>query len=301
MKRRDVLKLVAASAVAKPSIVLAAAAVDTKADVVVIGAGGAGYSAAITAHDLGARVIVLEKMPITGGNTQIASGGMNSAGTTHQAAQGIKDSWELMRDDTLKGGKNMGVPALVEILAKDSAAANEWMTSLGADLSGITRGGGASASRFHAPKDGSPVGPELLRVLRAAADKRKIDVRTNSRVLRINTNGAGAVAGVQVEERVHTHYQIEARAVIVAAGGFSSNKEMVAKYCPKCTGMASSNQPGATGDGMLLAEQAGAELIHMDQVQIHPVAWRQHQYPGDGGEPRGRRHHGQSRRQAVHR
>jgi fumarate reductase (cytochrome) len=83
MKRRDVLKLVAASAVAKPAVVLAAAGVDTKADVVVIGAGGAGYSAAITAHDAGARVIVLEKMPITGGNTQIASGGMNAAGTKH--------------------------------------------------------------------------------------------------------------------------------------------------------------------------------------------------------------------------
>ena len=53
----------------------------------VIGAGGAGYSAAITAHDVGAKVIVLEKMPITGGNTQIASGGMNAAGTKHQAAQ----------------------------------------------------------------------------------------------------------------------------------------------------------------------------------------------------------------------
>jgi hypothetical protein len=142
-KRRDVLKLFAASAVAKPAVVLAAAGVDTKADVVVIGAGGAGYSAAITAHDAGARVIVLEKMPITGGNTQIASGGMNAAGTKHQAAQGIKDSWELMRDDTLKGGKNMGIPALVEILARESAAANDWMTSLGADLSGITRGGGA--------------------------------------------------------------------------------------------------------------------------------------------------------------
>ena len=173
MKRRDVLKLVAASAVAKPSVVLAAAGQNTKADIVVIGAGGAGYSAAVTAHDVGAKVIVLEKMPITGGNTQIASGGMNAAGTKHQAAQGIKDSWELMRDDTLKGGKNMGIPALVEILAKDSAAANDWMTSLGADLSGITRGGGASANRFHAPKDGRPVGPELLKVLRAAADQTK--------------------------------------------------------------------------------------------------------------------------------
>jgi len=194
---------------------------------------------------------------------------MNAAGTKQQAAQDIKDSWELMRDDTLKGGKNMGIPALVEILAKDSAAANDWLISFGADLNGITRGGGASARRFHAPKDGRPVGPELLRVLRGAANSRKIDVRTNSRVTRINTNSSG-VTGVQVLERVNARYQIEARAVVVAAGGFSSNKDMVAKYCPKCTGMTSSNQPGATGEGMLLAEEAGAELVQMDQVQIHP-------------------------------
>lgn len=270
MKRRDILKLVAASAVARSSGVLGAPATDTKADVVVIGAGGAGYSAAITAHDAGAKVIILEKMPITGGNTQIASGGMNAAGTKYQAAQGIKDSWELMRDDTLTGGKKLGIPELVEILAKESADANAWMTSLGADLSGITRSGGSSATRFHAPKDGRPVGPELVRVLRAAANERKIDVRTNSRVLRIDTNASGAVSGVQVEERVHTLYRIEARAVVVAAGGFSANKEMVAKYCPACRGMATSNQPGATGDGMLLAEQIGAELIQMEQVQIHP-------------------------------
>ena len=270
MKRRDVLKLVAASVVAKPAISIAAPAQNTKTDVVVIGAGGAGFSAAITAHDLGAKVIVLEKMPITGGNTQIASGGMNAAGTRHQADKGIKDSWQVMYEDTLKGGKNRGNPALVEILAKDSAAANEWMGSLGADLSGITRGGGASADRFHAPKDGSPVGPELMKALRSAADQRKIDVRTNSKVLRINTNGSGAVTGVQVRERDSALYEIEAKAIVMAAGGFSSNKEMVAKYCPQCAGMASSNQPGALGEGMLLAEAIGAELIDMDQVQIHP-------------------------------
>ena len=270
MKRRDVLKLVAASVVAKPAVALAAPAQDTKTDIVVIGSGGAGYSAAITAHDLGAKVIVLEKMPITGGNTQIASGGMNAAGTRYQAEKGIKDGWELMRDDTLKGGKNRGNLALVEILAKDSAAAADWMVSLGADLSGITRGGGASADRFHAPKDGSPVGPALVKALRGAAEQRKIDVRTNSRVLRINTSSSGAVTGVQVRERQHALYEIEAKAVVLAAGGFSANKEMVKKYCPQCEGMATSNQPGATGDGMLLADAIGAELIDMDQVQIHP-------------------------------
>jgi fumarate reductase (cytochrome) len=270
MKRRDVLKLVAASMVAKPAVSLAASSQDTKADVVVIGSGGAGFAAAITAHDLGAKVIVLEKMPITGGNTQIASGGMNAAGTRYQSEKGIKDSWQVMYEDTLKGGKNLGIPALVEVLAKDSASAADWMVSLGADLSGITRGGGASADRFHAPKDGSPVGPSLMKALRSGADARKIDVRTNSLVLKINTNSSGAVTGVRVRERANALYEIEAKAVVLAAGGFSANKEMVGKYCPQCEGMATSNQPGATGDGIGLADALGADLRDMDQVQIHP-------------------------------
>ena len=270
MKRRDVLKIGAASLFIKPVEALAAAAQNDKTDIVIIGSGGAGFSAAITAHDLGAKVIVLEKMPITGGNTQIASGGMNAAGTRYQAEKGIKDSWELMRDDSLKGGKNIGIPTLVEILAKESAPALDWLVSMGADLSGITRGGGASADRFHAPKDGSPVGPEMLKALRSAAAQRKIDVRTNNQVLQINTDSSGAVTGVRVRERASALYDIEAKAVVLATGGFSANKEMVAKYCKLCSGLATSNQPGATGDGIALAEKLGAQFQDMDQVQIHP-------------------------------
>ena len=141
---------------------------------------------------------------------------------------------------------------------------------MGADLSGITRGGGASADRFHAPKDGSPVGPEMLKALRSAAAQRKIDVRTNSQVLQINTDSSGAVTGVRVRERASALYDIEAKAVVLATGGFSANKEMVAKYCKLCSGLATSNQPGATGDGIVLAEKLGAQFQDMDQVQIHP-------------------------------
>jgi fumarate reductase flavoprotein subunit len=271
MKRRDLLKLAAASIVIKPGAAVAAAAQNTSADVVVIGSGGAGFAAAITAHDLGAKVIVLEKMPITGGNTQIASGGMNAAGTRYQAEKGIKDNWQLMYEDTLKGGKNRGIPALVEVLTKNSADAADWMVSFGADLSGITRGGGASADRFHAPKDGSPVGPNMMKALRSAADQRKIDVRENSLVLAIDTTSDGAVTGVRVRERADNLYEIKAKSVVLAAGGFSANKEMVAKYCSQCVGMATSNQPGATGDGIRLAEALGVELRDMDQIQIHPT------------------------------
>ena len=271
MKRRDILKLAAASVFIKPAAALAAAAQNTKTDIVVIGSGGAGLSAAITAHDLGAKVIVLEKMPITGGNTQIASGGMNAAGTRYQAAKGIKDSWQVMYEDTLKGGQNRGIPALVEILAKNSAASLDWLVSFGADLSLVGRFAGASVDRSHGPKDGGPVGPQIMKALRAATAQRNIDVRTNSDVLNINANANGAASGVLVQERMGHLYEIEAKALILASGGFAANMQMVTKYHPEYAGFSTSNQPGALGDGIVLGNELGVQLRDMDQIQIHPT------------------------------
>jgi fumarate reductase flavoprotein subunit len=271
MKRRDILKFAAASIITTPVAAIAAAARNTKTEIVVIGSVGAGFSAAITAHDLGAKVIVLEKMPITGGNTQIASGGMSAAGTRYQAAKGIKDSWEAMYEDTFKGGQNRGIPALVEILAKNSAASLDWLVSFGADLSLVSRGGGASVDRSHGPKDGGPVGPQIMKALRAAAARRNIDVRTNSDVLHIITNTNGAASGVLVRERTRHLYEIEAKALILASGGFAANLQMVTKYHPEYAGFSTSNQPGAIGDGILLGNEVGVQLRDMDQIQIHPT------------------------------
>ncbi|WP_289175612.1 FAD-dependent oxidoreductase, partial [uncultured Parasutterella sp.] len=96
-------KILLASVVSAAFAVPAAAA--DHADVVVIGAGGAGLSAAVTAHDLGKKVIVLEKMAFVGGNTNRAAGGLNAAETKPQGKAGIKDTIETHFNDTMKGGK----------------------------------------------------------------------------------------------------------------------------------------------------------------------------------------------------
>jgi len=242
-----------------------------KTDIVIIGAGATGLTAAITASDRGVKVIVLEKMPITGGNSQLAAGGMNAAETKIQKAKGIADSVDLMYSDTMKGGKNLNDPELARILAKDSASAVDWLVSIGADLSDVGRMGGASVARAHRPSGGAAVGAHVTQVLKKNAEDRKIDVRVNSRVIKILEDGKGTVTGVLVEGKHSKLYKISAGAVIIATGGFSANPERVAYYQPSYKGMTTSNQPGATGDGIILGAKTGADLVDMKEIQIHPT------------------------------
>jgi fumarate reductase (cytochrome) len=270
MERRDFLKLGTLAIVLGPNAAFAAVRKE-RADVIVIGSGGAGMTAAITAFDTkGVKVIVLEKMPITGGNTQLAAGGMNAAETMFQKEREIPDTIGTMYDDTLKGGQHMAKPELVDILAKNSASSINWLTSIGADMSDVGRMGGASQSRTHRPRGGEAVGHHIIHVMRQNAIKRGLDVRTNSRVLKIAATPGGAIAGVLVQNKLGLQYTIEAPTVVLASGGFSANLERVVKYRPEYAGFSSTNQPGATGDGLDLAADFGAKLLDMDQIQIHP-------------------------------
>ncbi|WP_129125037.1 flavocytochrome c [Geomonas oryzae] len=241
------------------------------ADVVVIGAGGSGYVAAITAHDAGAKVILLEKMPITGGNSMLAAGGINAARTRYQERLGMHDDPAEMVKETMKGGREKNDPELVKVLAYKSADAVDFLVSLGADMTDLVRSGGVAVDRTHRPVGGAAVGPHLIKVYRENAAKRNIDVRVNSEVVQILSDGNGRVTGVQVKGKHSGVYTIKSKAVIDTAGGFAANNELVGSYKPQFKETASSNQPGATGEGMFLAEKAGAKLIDMEQIQIHPT------------------------------
>ncbi|MCG8479638.1 MAG: FAD-dependent oxidoreductase, partial [Spirochaetales bacterium] len=147
------------------------------ADVVIIGGGGAGLAAAVEAADAGASVIVVEKMPLVGGNTNYATGGMNAAGTEFQAALGIEDSEELYYEDTMAGGRQGNNPALVRVLAAQAGRSVAWLTDLGADLSDVGRLGGHSVNRTHRPTGGAAVGSHIVQTLRTAVEERDIDLR----------------------------------------------------------------------------------------------------------------------------
>jgi fumarate reductase flavoprotein subunit len=266
-----VMKISSSEGPAQPAPKPAESKIVDQADIVIIGAGAAGMTAAITAHDAGAKVIVLEKMPITGGNSMLSAGGMNAADTKFQKEKGIQDSVDIMIKDTMTGGGNINDPELVKILAKNSAGSIDWLTSIGADMSDVGRMGGASVNRTHRPQGGSAVGAHLAVVLKKNAVDRKIDIRVNSKVVKILEDKQGRVTGVQVDGKHRGLYTINAKAVVLTAGGFSANPERVAKYHPEFKGMTTTNQPGATGDGMDLGSEAGGVLIDMKEIQIHPT------------------------------
>lgn len=254
---------------------VAAATVET--DVVIVGAGGAGMSAAIAAKTNGAKVIVVEKMSMVGGNTLRSSGGINAAGTLAQATLGIKDSAELFYNDTMKGGYNLNDPALVKTMTDKSADAVTWLESLGASLKEVGASGGQSANRIHKAPGGASIGAYLVPIWKSAADKNKVEFRLNTTMTEILKNADGSVSGIKVKNSQGKEYPIYAKAVIIATGGFGANLDMVVKYNPALKNFQTTNHPGATGEGIIMAEKLGAALVDMKEIQIHPTT-----IPGTG-------------------
>lgn len=238
-------------------------------DIVIVGAGGAGMTAAINATEQGKKVILLEMMPYAGGNTTKATGGMNAAETHYQAEQGIEDSVETFIEDTMEGGHQMNNRDLVTVMAEKSASAIDWLDSIGAPLPKVGFSGGATNARIHAPEDGSGVGAYLVTRFLNKVDELGIDVMYDTKATELISDN-GTIVGVKAESD-EFNYTINAKAVILATGGFGNNQDMIVKYRSDLKGTVSTSAPGAMGDGIVMAEAVGADLVDIDQIQLHPT------------------------------
>ena len=243
-------------------------AIDT--DVVIIGAGGAGMTAAIMLKQAGVDFILLEKMPYAGGNTTKATGGMNASETHYQKEQGIEDSNALFAADTMKGGHALNDPSLVAMMANSSAGAIDWLDSIGANLPKISFSGGASVNRIHAPEDGSGVGAFLVDRFNVKLSELGVEIMFETAATELLTDADGKICGVKAEG-TDAIYTINAKAVILASGGFGANEEMYTTYRPDLKGTVTTNAPGATGDGIVMAQALGADLVDSEQIQLHPT------------------------------
>ena len=238
-------------------------------DIVIIGAGGAGMTAAINATQAGKDVILVEMMPYAGGNTTKATGGMNAAETHYQKEQGIEDTVEQFIEDTMKGGHDINDRDLVTVMAENSAAGIDWLDSIGAPLPKISFSGGATNQRIHAPEDGSGVGAYLVTALLKKMDELGIKVMYNTKATDL-LSLEGTVNGILAESD-DTYYTIHSKAVILATGGFGNNQEMIVRYREDLEGTVTTSAPGIMGDGIVMAQAVGADLVDIDQIQLHPT------------------------------
>ncbi len=288
-------------------------------DVVVVGAGGAGMTAAIVAAKEGKSVAIVESQSAAGGNSVRATGGMNAAKTEYQdenefeesagvektlaSAESYKDNediqslvktvtkqWEdyqknptgyfdsveLMELDTMIGGKGINNFDLVKTLAENSADSIEWLSSIGADLKNVGQFGGASVKRIHRPVNDEgqvvSVGSYVVPILEKEVENEGVEVLYNTTANKILMDDGKAV-GIVAEGKTGNTVTINAKAVILATGGFGANNDMVAEQNSALKGYITTNAQGAQGQGitMATADDVNAATVDMDQIQLHPT------------------------------
>lgn len=243
-------------------------------DVVVIGAGGAGFSAAITAKNAGANVVLLEKMPAVGGNSLISGAEMNVAKNWVQPKLGITDdSPELHAQDTFKGGDGKGDMKVINVMTHQALDAAKWCRDyLGVRFEddNLFFFGGHSRKRALIPV--GHTGTEFISKFQAKADELGIPVITNMKAEELVKDKSGRVVGVKATMD-GTEYTFNAKGgVVLATGGFGANPEMVKKYNPKIDErFKTTDAPGTTGEALYMAERAGAELVNMGYIQTYPI------------------------------
>ena len=243
-------------------------------DVVVIGAGGAGFSAAITARNAGANVVLLEKMPAVGGNSLISGAEMNAAGNWVQPKLGINDdSPELHAEDTFKGGDGKGDMKVINVMTHQALDAAKWCRDyLGVRFEddNLFFFGGHSRKRALIPV--GHTGTEFIAKFQAKADELGIPVITNMKAEELIKDKDGRVIGVKATMD-GSEYTFNAKGgVVLATGGFGANPEMVKKYNPKIDErFKTTDAPGSTGEALYMAERAGAELVNMGYIQTYPI------------------------------
>ncbi|SDJ33935.1 urocanate reductase [Ferrimonas sediminum] len=262
--------LIAGAAKAKKQ---ADVATEQQFDVVVIGSGGAGFSAAITAKNAGANVVIIEKMPTVGGNSLITGGQMNVPGNWVQKQKGIEDSIELFVKDTLKGGDYLGDPEMVQILAEQALPAAEWLRDyIHVDFykDQLFQFGGHSVKRALIPKNHT--GAEWISKFMAKTDELQIPIHTRTTAKALIQDQNGRVIGVEAEKNGKTISYFASKGVILATGGFGANVEMRTRYVPELDNRyGTTNARGITGDGIVMAEKLHAKTHNMSSIQTYPI------------------------------
>eukprot|EP00218_Dolichomastix_sp_CCMP3274_P008867 CAMPEP_0170133594 /NCGR_PEP_ID=MMETSP0033_2-20121228/1410_1 /TAXON_ID=195969 /ORGANISM="Dolichomastix tenuilepis, Strain CCMP3274" /LENGTH=522 /DNA_ID=CAMNT_0010369097 /DNA_START=14 /DNA_END=1582 /DNA_ORIENTATION=+ len=254
--------------------------------VIVVGGGLAGLSAAHTIIERGGKVLLLDKMAFLGGNSTKATSGINGALTRTQQKLKIPDSAETFEDDILKGAAGVGhteppehtVP-LAKVLADESGPAVDWLVnSFGLDLSKVSRLGGHSQPRTHrggARFPGFTITYALLEKLEEIEAETKgavAKIVSKAKVTKLCKDSSGRTVGCVYEKdgQPTTVWG----PVVLATGGFGADFEkdsILMKNRPDLGHLPTTNGEHCTGDGIKMALAIGATTVDMKSVQVHPT------------------------------
>jgi succinate dehydrogenase / fumarate reductase flavoprotein subunit len=229
-------------------------------DVLVIGGGGAGCAAALTANELGARVLLVTKLRLGDANTMMAQGGI-------QAADKPNDSPVLHFLDVMGGGNFYNIPTLAKTLVMDAPKIIGWLEDLGVmfdkeeDGEMITiHGGGTCRKRMHTCRDYT--GGEIMKTLRDEVRNKEIEVLEFSPAIELLTDNGTCTGAILYNLETGKCSVVRSKVTIMATGG--SGRLHIQQF-------PTTNHYGATGDGIIIGYRAGAKLIYLDSIQYHPT------------------------------
>ncbi|WP_206363847.1 flavocytochrome c [Gudongella oleilytica] len=252
---------------------------DMTYDVVVVGGGFAGLSAAYQASTLGASTLLIDKMPVLGGNSQI-NGGVWASYTSKIADDlyvklGLTpDTAEKHIEDTIKGGDYMGDVKLVKNFVYGSPIMLDLMLDNGLQVrESITRPGGHYGYRTYTTING--IGADIVNVQKKMLEQTSATIMLNSKMTQIyrESTGEQRVVGIKIETQDGIKNVKAEKGVILTTGGFAGNVEMRSKHVPALTSdIPTTNHVGATGEGIIMAQEVGANTTQMSYIQLYPFA-----------------------------
>jgi flavocytochrome c len=250
-------------------------------DVIVIGSGFAGLSAAMEAAEAGAEVVVLEKMKVKGGNSKISDGALAVAGSYLHERYRVKDTPELMQRDMVAAGLGLNHPELVELVTRESENTLRWtIDHLGVRyMDRVDQFGGHSVARSVTTHNNS--GAAIVRKQLAHLSSLQVDIRTKAHLTSILRDSEGVVRGVAYQDgylfnKPHSGQTVTLaarKAVILATGGFGADVPFRVVQDPRLDEkIGHTNHRGATAEGLIAALKLGATPVHLSWIQLGPWA-----------------------------
>jgi fumarate reductase flavoprotein subunit len=236
---------------------------DSKFDVIVVGGGAAGLSAAIEAAEAGAKVAVIEKMPVLGGSTLLSEGIVYATGSKIQTEYPVNDSTEALVNFWIDKAEGQNDVPSLQLVADQSGANIDWLVDLGVVFGEPIATGKSPVLRGHVARN---KGAGIIDALKARAEKKKVTFILETQAIELITNESSEIVGLKALNKEGQEVSYETKAVVLATGGFDKNEVLVEIYAPIAKGQTTFSSESSTGDGLTMALALGADVINKGGV-----------------------------------